>query len=236
MSDQRVAVLTGGTGSLGTAVAQRLAATGHRLAVTYLRPEESEAFESQIDLDEEQLILRRVDASSPEEMAAFLQETVDVFGSIDIVCSLVGVWAGGRDIEETSDVRWERILDVNLRSAFTTLRASIPHLRASGAGRMVFVGSRAAIDTPAGQAAFNVAKAGVIALAKSASVELDDTNITVNVVNPSVIDTPATREALPFADYVHWPTPDEIAKVIEFLVSPESEVISGGVIPVYGKT
>lgn len=236
MSDQRVAVLTGGTGSLGTALAQRLAATGHRLGVTYLRPEESEAFESQIDLDEEQLILRRVDASNPEEMAAFLQETVDVFGRIDIVCSLVGVWAGGRDIEETSDVRWERILDVNLRSAFTTLRASIPHLRASGAGRIVFVGSRAAIDTPAGQAAFNVAKAGVIALAKSASVELDDTNITVNVVNPSVIDTPATREALPFADYVHWPTPDEIAKVIEFLVSPESEVISGGVIPVYGKT
>lgn len=236
MSDQRVAVLTGGTGSLGTALAQRLAATGHRLGVTYLRPEESEAFESQIDLDEEQLILRRVDASNPEEMAAFLQETVDIFGRIDIVCSLVGVWAGGRDIEETSDVRWERILDVNLRSAFTTLRASIPHLRASGAGRIVFVGSRAAIDTPAGQAAFNVAKAGVIALAKSASVELDDTNITVNVVNPSVIDTPATREALPFADYVHWPAPDEIAKVIEFLVSPESEVISGGVIPVYGKT
>ncbi len=236
MSDQRVAVLTGGTGGLGTALAQRLAATGHRLAVTYLRPEESEAFESQLDLDEEQLILRRVDASNPEEMAAFLQETVDVFGKIDIVCSLVGVWAGGRDIEETSDVRWERILDVNLRSAFTTLRASIPHLRASEAGRIVFVGSRAAIDTPAGQAAFNVAKAGVIALAKSASVELDDTNITVNVVNPSVIDTPATREALPFADYVHWPTPDEIAKVIEFLVSAESEVISGAVIPVYGRT
>ncbi len=236
MSDQRVAVLTGGTGGLGTALAQRLAATGHRLAVTYLRPEESAEFESRIDLDEEQLILRRVDASNPEEMTAFLQETAERFGSIDIVCALVGVWAGGRDIEETSDVRWDRILDVNLRSAFNTLRASIPHLRASDAGRVVFVGSRAAIDTPAGQAAFNVAKAGVIALAKSASVELDDTDITVNVVTPSVIDTPATREALPFADYVHWPTPDQIAKVIEFLVSPESEVISGGVIPVYGKT
>jgi NAD(P)-dependent dehydrogenase (short-subunit alcohol dehydrogenase family) len=189
-----------------------------------------------MDLDEDQLLLRRVDASSPDEMAAFLTETEEHFGRIDIVCSLVGVWAGGRDIEETSDVRWERMLDVNLNSAFTTLRAAIPHLRRSPAGRLVFVGSRAAQDTPAGQAAFNVAKAGVVALAKSASAELDDTGITVNVVMPSVIDTPATREALPFADYVDWPTPDEIAKVIEFLVSPESEVISGGVIPVYGKT
>ena len=236
MSDQRVAVLTGGTGGLGTAVSKRLAATGHRLAVTYVRPEESAAFESVMDLDEDQLLLRRVDASSPDEMAAFLTETEEHFGRIDIVCALVGVWAGGRDIEETSDVRWERMLDVNLNSAFTTLRAAIPHLRRSPAGRLVFVGSRAAQDTPAGQAAFNVAKAGVVALAKSASAELDDTGITVNVVMPSVIDTPATREALPFADYVDWPTPDEIAKVIEFLVSPESEVISGGVIPVYGKT
>jgi NAD(P)-dependent dehydrogenase (short-subunit alcohol dehydrogenase family) len=236
MSDQRVAVLTGGTGGLGTALAKRLAATGHRLAVTYVRPEESAAFESTLDLDEEQVLLRRVDASSPEEMATFLKETEDRFGRIDVVCSLVGVWAGGRDIEETSDVRWERMLDVNLYSAFNTLRASIPHLRSSQAGRIVFVGSRAAIDTPSGQAAFNVAKAGVVALAKSASVELDDTNITVNVVMPSVIDTPATRETLPFADYVQWPTSDEIAKVVEFFVSPESEVVSGGVIPVYGKT
>ena len=236
MSDQRVAVLTGGTGGLGTAVSKRLAATGHRLAVTYVRPEESAAFESVMDLDEDQLLLRRVDASSPDEMAAFLTETEEHFGRIDIVCSLVGVWAGGRDIEETSDVRWERMLDVNLNSAFTTLRAAIPHLRRSPAGRLVFVGSRAAQDTPAGQAAFNVAKAGVVALARSASAELDDTGITVNVVMPSVIDTPATREALPFADFVDWPTPDEIAKVIEFLVSPESAVVSGGVIPVYGKT
>jgi NAD(P)-dependent dehydrogenase (short-subunit alcohol dehydrogenase family) len=128
------------------------------------------------------------------------------------------------------------MLDVNLQSAFNTLRAAIPHLRSSEVGRVVFVGSRAAQDTPAGQAAFNVAKAGVVALAKTAAIELDDTNITVNVVMPSVIDTPATREALPFADYVHWPTPDQIAKVIEFLVSPASEVISGGVIPVYAKT
>ena len=236
MSDQRVAVLTGGTGGLGTALAKRLALTGHRLAVTYVRPEESAEFESALDLDEDQLLLRRVDASSPEEMTAFLEETEKRFGSIDIVCSLVGVWAGGRDIEETSDVRWERMLDVNLYSAFNTLRSAIPHLRLSEAGRVVLVGSRAALDTPAGQAAFNVAKAGVIALAKSASTELDDTNITVNVVAPSVIDTPATRETLPFADYVGWPTPDEIAKVIEFLVSPESEVVSGGVIPVFGKT
>ena len=158
MTDKRIAVLTGGTGSLGTTLAKRLAATGHNLAVTYVRPEESAAFESTLDLDEDHLMLRRVDASNADEMATFMAEVAERFGSIDIVCSLVGAWKGGRDIEETSDVRWEHMLDVNLKSAFTALRAAIPHLRKSEAGRMVFVGSRAAQDTPAGQAAFNAAK------------------------------------------------------------------------------
>ncbi len=82
------------------------------------------------------------------------------------------------------------------------------------------MGSRAAADTPSGQVAFNIAKAGVVALAKTAAAELDQTDVTANVLMPSVIDTPATRAALPFADYVSWPTPDEIAAVIEYLLSP----------------
>jgi NAD(P)-dependent dehydrogenase (short-subunit alcohol dehydrogenase family) len=236
MSVQRVAILTGGTGGLGTALAKRLAANGYRLAVTYLMPEEAAQFEQEVDLDESRLLLRRVDATSADEITAFFAEAQERLGSFDVLCSLVGRWAGGRDIEETSDVRWERMIDVNLRSAFLAIRAGVPLLRSSQAGRIILVGSRAALDTPSGQAAFNVAKAGVVALANSAAGELEDTSITVNVVMPSVIDTPATRAALPYADYVDWPTPDEIAAVIEFLASEESAVISGATIPVYGRT
>ena len=97
------------------------------------------------------------------------------------------------------------------------------------------MGSRAATDTPAGQAAFNIAKAGVVALARSLAQELSGEPITANVIQPSVIDTPTTREALPYADYMEWPTPDEIAKVMEFILSEASATISGASIPVYGR-
>jgi NAD(P)-dependent dehydrogenase (short-subunit alcohol dehydrogenase family) len=235
MPEQRVAVVTGGTGGLGSATVHRLAARGHLLAVTYLVPEEATALEEQLGLDEARLLLRRVDATDPEAVNEFMKQVVDRFGAIHILCSFVGGWAGGRDVEETDDVRFERMLDLNLRSAFYTVRAAVPHLRRSGWGRILLVGSRAAEDTPSGQGAYNLAKAGVIALAKTVAQELGEANVTANALVPSVIDTPATRAAMPFADYVDWPSPEEIAAVVEFLVSEEAGVISGAAVPVYGR-
>lgn len=236
MSEPRVIVLTGGTGGLGTAVVKRLARRNYRFAVTYLVPEEARLFEKAVGVEEDRLMLSRVDATNTAEVTDFMQQVADRFGAVHIVCSLVGGWAGGRDVAETDDVRFDRMIDVNLRSAFATVRAAIPHLKKAGWGRIVLIGSRAAGDSPAGQAAFNAAKAGVSALGLTVAQELDDTAITANVILPSVIDTPATRKALPFADYINWPTPDEIAAVIEFVLSDASAVISGATIPVYGRT
>ncbi|MBK5269305.1 MAG: SDR family oxidoreductase [Acidimicrobiia bacterium] len=234
--NRNVVVITGGTGSLGTALAKRLAASGAALAVTYLIPEEAEKFEAELHLDETRLLLKRVDSTSASSLNEFMSQAVTKFGSVNGLAALVGGWAGGRDIDETDDVRLERMLDLNLRSAFYAVRAITPHLKENGSGRIVLVGSRGADDGPSGQAAFNIAKAGVGALGRSAASELSDFGITTNVVQPSVIDTPATRRAVPFADYVSWPTPDEIAAVIEFLLSDASSVMSGATLPVYGNT
>ena len=182
------------------------------------------------------MLLRRVDCTDAEAVTRFMKETVEAFGHINAVCALVGGWAGGRDVGETDDVRFDRMLDINLRSAFYTVRAAIPHLLEAEWGRIIAMGSRAAVETPAGQAAFNVAKAGVVALIKSLANELDDTNVTANVILPAVIDTEDTRAALPYADYVRWPKPAEIASVVDFLASQHSAVINGAAIPVYGQS
>ena len=197
---ERVAVITGGTGGLGTALVRRLLGRDIRFAVTYLLPDEAAAFEDEFDLDEDRLILRRVDAINPEAITSFMKEVADTWGNIHMLCSLVGGWAGGRDVEETDDVRFERMLDLNLRSAFYAVRAALPHLRQAGWGRILLIGSRAVEDNPPGQAAFNIAKAGVVALAKTVAQEVEGTGVTANALMPSVIDTPATRAALPYSD------------------------------------
>jgi len=161
-----------------------------------------------------------------------LKDVAKKNGGIHGLCALVGGWAGGRDVEETDDVRFERMLDLNLRSAFYTVRAAIPHLKAAGWGRIVLAGSRAGLETPAGQAAYNIAKAGVISLTRSVAQELDGTGVTANAILPTVIDTPATRATMPYADYVDWPQPEAIAAIIDFLVSEESGVLNGALLPI----
>jgi NAD(P)-dependent dehydrogenase (short-subunit alcohol dehydrogenase family) len=231
-----VAVLTGGTGGLGREVAGRLAARGFSLAVSYLVPEEANEVESELHLGEDRLLLRRCDCTDATTARSFIDDAADRFGGINVLACLVGGWTGGRDVEDTDDVRFDRMIELNLRSSFNASRAALPYLRQAEWGRIVMVGSRAAIEPPAGQAMYNVAKAGVIALARSIAQEVADANITSNVVVPSVIDTPSFREAVPYADYVGWPTPAQIAAVIDFLASGESAVINGAMIPVYGKT
>ena len=235
ISVTKTVVITGGTGGLGSALVRQLIQEDYRIAVTYLLPDEAAVFESEFEVDEERLTLTRVDCTNAEAVNTFVKGVASRWGQIHGLCSLVGGWAGGRDVEETDDVRFERMLDLNLRSAFYAVRAVVPYLREADWGRIVLVGSRGAIDYPAGQAAFNIAKAGVVALGKTVAEELDGTGVTANVLMPSVIDTPATRRSLPYADYVNWPTPDEIAAVAHFLLSEQSGVMNGTLLPVYGR-
>lgn len=234
--ERPVAIITGGTGALGRTLVPMLARRDFNMAITYLIPEEATALEDEMDLDTDRLMLRRVDCTDTEATEAFMKDAHDTFGPINVMAALVGGWAGGRDIAETDDVRFDRMLDLNLRSTFNAVRAAIPYMRHADWGRLIAVGSRAGVDTPAGQGAFNMAKAGVIALMKTVAQELDDTDMTSNVVLPAVIDTAATRAAFAYADYVNWPKPEEIAAVIDYLASPASTVINGGAIPVFGKS
>ena len=160
MQDSHVAVITGGTGALGRATVPLLIRRGFRIAATYLIPEEARAFEDEFEVDDERLRLRRVDCTDPGAVGTFMQETIETFGPINVLCSLVGGWAGGRYVEETDDVRFDRMIDLNLRATFYTVRAAIPHMREVDWGRVIVVSSRTALDPPAGQGAFDVAKAG----------------------------------------------------------------------------
>lgn len=233
---QRTIVITGGTGGLGTALVGRLLEQDVRLAVSYLLPGEASEFEKIYGTDNDRIMLRRVDASNGEAVTAFMKEVAAEWGPISGLAALVGGWAGGRDVEHTDDVRFERMIDLNLRSSFNAIRAAVPHLKQAPFGRIVLVGSRAGLDHPPGQAAFNMAKAGVMALGSTVAAELEPTSVTAAVLVPSVIDTPATRATLPYADYVNWPTPDEIAAVSVFLLGEEAGVLNGALVPVYGRS
>lgn len=226
-------VITGGTGWLGKALAARLLADPEtRLGVSYLKPSEASDFEDRFGTHHHRIMLRRVDAAAPDAVAGFLAEVSRKWGSLSGLACLAGNWAGGKKIEETSDLRLDRMLDSNLRSTFVTVRAALPHLHRSEWARVVLAASRAAFDTPPGQAAFNIAKAGIVALGRTMAAELAETSVSVSMLVPSVIDTPDARSAMPEADHSRWPTPDDVAGVVEFLLTEDAWLLNGAEVPV----
>jgi NAD(P)-dependent dehydrogenase (short-subunit alcohol dehydrogenase family) len=135
---------------------------------------------------------------------------------------------------ETSRVDMEAMLGLNLATAFFCCREAVKRMTGTG-GRIVNVGSRI-VEVPAGgSVAYTVSKAGVAALTRALAAEVRASGILVNAVLPSTIDTPANRAAMPKADFSAWPRPEEIARTILWLASPENTLTSGALVPVYGR-
>jgi len=156
------------------------------------------------------------------------------FGRLDVLVHTVGGFAGGRSIAETDDATFQRMLDLNLNSVFHILRASIPVLRQTGNGRLIAIGSRAALEPGAGVGAYSASKAAMVSLIRTAALENKDAGLTANVILPGTMDTPANREAMPNADVSKWVRPAAVASLITWLASDAGRDISGAVIPVYG--
>lgn len=220
----RVALVTGGAGGLGRAVVDAFLADGWRVAVPTHHAGDLEA-------DGERLASFVADLAEEESAARAVEEAVSWAGRLDAVVHTVGGYAGGAPLHETAVEQWDRMMQLNLRSAFLIARAAIPRLGEDGA--LVFVSARAAVRGRKGHAAYAVAKAGVLTLVEAIAEEYKG-RVRANAVLPGTIDTPANRASMPDARQESWTPPAEIARVILFLASPASAPVSGGAIPVYG--
>ena len=204
----RHVVVTGGRGALGQGVVAVLEARG---AIVHVTPPE-------LRFDDE------------AKVAAYFASVPQLWASVQ----LVGGFAMS-SILETSLAELEQQWRINTVTCFLACREAVRALRKSGGGRIVNVGSRAAVNGSPNMSAYVASKAGVSALTQSLAAEVLGDGILVNAVLPSIIDTPANRAAMPRADHAAWPKPTEIGEAIAFLTSPQNTLISGALVPVYGR-
>ena len=167
--------------------------------------------------------------------AAECDRVAKLAAPVDALLHLLGGFGGGQPVAETPDETWDKMLGLNLRSAYTIFRAVLPGMLKAGKGRIVAVGARAAIEPIANFAAYSVSKAALVALVKTVALEVKDSGITANAVLPSVIDTPANRAAMPADDASKWVTPESIAGLLVWLVSDAARDVNGAAIPIYGR-
>lgn len=229
MKDKRV-LLTGGTGGLGSGVIPHILAKGAQLSIPYISPQKVErlkGFISPSDLSR----IRFVEANLTEE--ASVEKLVNGLERIDVLIHLVGGFSMGKTVEYSFE-DWKKDFDLNLNTTFLMCKHSLKRMQENDYGRIVTIGSRGAVEPASGLAAYCAAKAGVVALTKAIAQETKGTNITANVVLPSVIDTPGNREAMGTENADKWVKPGSLAEVICFLASEAAKDIRGAAVPVYG--
>lgn len=224
--DNQVVLLTGATGGLGRTVTERILLAGARVVSTYHREAPSPA---------DRLLAVPADITDSASITQAVEAALDRAGRIDALVNLVGGYTGGPLVHQTDEATWNRMLELNLTSAFLISRAVLPHMLQRGSGRIVHTASRGAVEPFSGGAAYIVSKAGVAALTRAIAAEVAGAGITANVILPGTIDTPANRAAMPGADYSKWVRPLALAETILFLLSDAAREINGALIPVYGE-
>jgi NAD(P)-dependent dehydrogenase (short-subunit alcohol dehydrogenase family) len=230
MASEKPAVLVaGGTGALGAAVLGALLERGHPVTGTWVVEEERERVESDFE-GRTGLALVQADLMDP----GAVEEAVGGVDRLGAVVNLVGGFSAPGKVHESGIEDFESQLRLNLRPGFLLAQAAIPRLISNGGGAFVGVSARPALRPFAGAAGYITAKAGVLAFIKALDAEYRDAGVRCNAILPSVIDTPANRRAQPDADHSKWVPPQQIAKVVCFLVSDDSAPTSGAAIPVYG--
>jgi NAD(P)-dependent dehydrogenase (short-subunit alcohol dehydrogenase family) len=216
----KVVLITGGAGALGQTVVPAFVSTGASVILGDRTPVQMPG-----------ITALKADFTDHTQVRNLVDEVIRTSGRLDALINLVGGFATGR-LVETDVSLWQRMLTMNLTSAFLLSQAVLPFMLQHGQGRIVHVAARAALEPFAGAAAYIVSKAGLIGLIRTLSSELEGSGVTVNAVLPSTIDTPANRRAMPAADPSKWARPDSIAHTLTFLASDAASQTNGALIPV----
>jgi len=229
----KTALVAGGTGGLGRAVAAALLREDARVIVTYRRPSEMDSL-ARLAEDADALEGHAVDLSNDVAIGNFVAGILADHGRLDILVNVVGAWAGGAKFWQADATEFDKMLQINLRIGYALLRAVLPPMIEQRSGAIVNVASRAAIDHAGAAAGYVTSKAAAVAMIDSLAADLKGTGVRANSILPGIIDTEANRQAMPTADFSKWPTPEAIARAILFLCSEEASLINGAAIPVYG--
>jgi NAD(P)-dependent dehydrogenase (short-subunit alcohol dehydrogenase family) len=227
----KVVLVTGGTGALGTAITKIFIASNAKVISSYLVDKKVEQLELQIKSD---VHLIKADITNEEEVKKLVSSILGNYGQIHILVNVVGGYIGGKSVAELDEKEWDLMMNMNLKSAFLVSKHVIPTMIASKNGKIVHVSSRTGLKSTGYDSAYAASKAGLIRFVESLSEEVKESNINVNCIMPSIIDTKANRIAMPNADFSRWVKSQDLANVVLFLCSEEAKAITGAAIPTYG--
>ncbi|MBS0181141.1 MAG: SDR family oxidoreductase [Nitrospira sp.] len=221
-SDKKVVLIAGGAGALGGTVTPAFAQSGARVITVERNPSPDQVAAGNA---------MKADVTDDAALRRLVDDVIRTAGRLDVLVNLVGGFAMGR-LVDTEVSLWQRMLTMNVTSAFLLSKAVLPSMLERGTGRILHVAAWAAAEPFPGAAAYIVAKSSLLAMIRLLALELKGSGVTVNGVLPTTIDTPSNRASMPAADPSSWAKPEAIAETLLFLASDKAGQISGAAIPV----
>lgn len=220
----KTVVVTGGSGAVGRVASRRFTEAGAQVVVADVAPPPDEAGA---------VAYLETDVLDEASVRGLFERVASEYGGPHVLVNIAGGFRFGPSVEEMDESDWDGLLQLNLKSAFLTIKNVLPYMKAQGYGRIVSIAARSGLHGDPMVAHYSVSKGGVILLTQSVAAEVKAHDITVNAVLPSIIDTPMNREGMPNADSSKWVRPDDLASVLLFLASEEARAVSGAAVPVY---
>jgi NAD(P)-dependent dehydrogenase (short-subunit alcohol dehydrogenase family) len=232
MIEDRVAIVTGGTGALGAVVASELAVHGFSVLVPHspmsaVRPKAPVTGTSPI-------LSVAADLRREEDSKRVIETAMQQYGRVDLLVNALGGFAGGDPVDQIDVTEWDMMMELNLKTAFLMTRAALRVMREAKRGRIVNISAMPAVLPSTHRAAYAISKRGVATLTEIVADEIKGTGITCNAIAPSILLTEANVRSMPDADRTKWVTPIEIARLILFLCSEDARSVNGNVIRVFG--
>lgn len=230
----KTAIITGGTGALGSVVAAHFFNAGANVAIPFRKASSTNLLPDEIRHSPDRVLMGEADISVEQQIIKFVTDVKSRFHSIDFLASIAGGYAGGNAIANVTLDEWERMMNLNLKTAFLMSREVLKVMIPQNAGRIVNIAAMPAITGGANKGPYAVSKRGVITLTETIAAEVKGKGITANAIAPSIILTEENRRSMPDADLSRWVTPEEVAEMILFLCSESGRTINGNTIRMFG--
>ena len=226
----KVVLITGGTGALGRAVVEAFISSNAVSVATYITDKEAEKAKTRIGT----LELVKADITKEDEVRRLVSNVVQKHGRIDVLVNVVGGFIGGKKVSDLEESEWNKMMNLNLKSAFLISKHVLPVMVLANHGKMIHISSRTGMKSSGLDSAYAASKSGLIRLVESISEEVKEHGINVNCILPSIIDTDANRKAMPISDFSKWVKTGELTNLVLFLCSEDAKAINGAAIPAYG--
>jgi acetoacetyl-CoA reductase len=236
-----VAVVTGASRGLGSAIAEELGSGGAKVVVNYSRSKEpAEELVQKISQDGGEAIAVQGDVADPEQAEKLINETVEKFGRVDVLVNNAGITVD-RTLKKLEIEDWQKVVNVDLNSCYYTVHAALPHMIEQESGKVINISSFVGEAGNYGQTNYAAAKAGLLGFTKSAALELARYNITVNAICPGFIETEmvaampeeARENVLKRVPLRRFGQPNEVARLVRYIVE-DGDYMTGNTLDING--